>query len=245
MKLSPMASPFNIIGRQAFQEGSRVSLPPLEAGDHLSQKEFHARYEMMPENIKAELIGGVVYMQSSLKRSHGRSHSLLMHWLRCYEDETPGVEAYDNATAILGEDSEPQPDACLIVVPEKGGQTQFTPDDYLQGTPEFVGEIASSSESYDLHSKKLDYERAGVKEYLVVSLRQKKIVWFVNRAGHFEELSHEPDGFYRSQSFPSLWLDPNAFIALDGKRVISVLKMGMATLEHREFIKTLQSEPEA
>lgn len=69
----------------------------FETGDHLSQREFHTRYELMPESVKAELIGGIVYMQTSLKRSHGRSHSLLMHWLRYYEDETPGLECYDNA----------------------------------------------------------------------------------------------------------------------------------------------------
>ena len=214
--------------------------PPLEAGDHITQKEFHARYAIMPDNMKAELVGGVVYMQSSLKRSHGRSHSLLMHWLGCYAVETPGVEAYDNTTAILGEDSELQPDACLIVSPEKGGQMRFTPDDYLQGAPEFVGEIASSSESFDLHSKKRDYERAGVKEYLVVALRQQKLVWFVNRTGTFEELSRESDGSYHSQCFPGLWLDPTAFATLDGKGVIRVLNMGMATEEHAVFDQKLQ-----
>ena len=130
----------------------------FETGDHLSQREFHTRYELMPESVKAELIGGIVYMQTSLKRSHGRSHSLLMHWLRYYEDETPGVECYDNATNILSDESEPQPDACLIIVPDKGGQSRFTPDDYLEGAPELVGGVASSLESIDLHSKKRDYE---------------------------------------------------------------------------------------
>ena len=35
-------------------------LPPLEAGDHLDQATFHARYKAMPPSFHAELIGGMV-----------------------------------------------------------------------------------------------------------------------------------------------------------------------------------------
>src|SRR5437899_3365498 len=48
-----------------------AEMPPLENGDRLDQKTFHERYEAMPENVKAELIGGVVYMSSPLKPRHG------------------------------------------------------------------------------------------------------------------------------------------------------------------------------
>jgi hypothetical protein len=40
------------------------TLPPLANGDHLDQRTFHARYEAMPEDFRAELIGGIVYMTS-------------------------------------------------------------------------------------------------------------------------------------------------------------------------------------
>src|SRR5262249_8348710 len=98
------------------------TLPQLEAGDRLDQKTFHARYEAMPPGTRAELIGGVVHMPSPLKPRHGRMHAKLMGWLTTYEAESPGVECYDNTTAILGPESEPQPDAYLIVAPDKGGQ---------------------------------------------------------------------------------------------------------------------------
>jgi len=228
--------------RKSDSKQSEAALPPLEPGDHLDQKTFHARYEAMPEDVKAELIGGVVYMPAaSLKRPHGRSHSLLITWLQIYENETPGVEVYDNATNIMGDDSEPQPDACLIILPSKGGQMHFTDDDYLQGAPEFIGEVSSSTESYDLHSKKRDYERAGVKEYLVVALRQKKVLWFVNRNGKFEEKTCESDGLYHCEVFPGLWLDPDALIALDGKRLLKALALGVQTDEHERFSRLLDA----
>src|SRR5713226_3582698 len=89
----------------------KASLPPLEAGDRLDQKTFHARYEAMPEGTRAELVGGVVYMPSPLKRRHGRMHGRLVQWLCDYEDATPGTEAYDNASTLIDPESEPQPDA--------------------------------------------------------------------------------------------------------------------------------------
>jgi Uma2 family endonuclease len=205
----------------------------------LEQEAFHARYEAMSEDVRAELVGGVVYMPSPLKRRHSRPHLKLASWMDLYEEATPGVECHDSVTVILGPESEPQPDACLIVLPEKGGQTRITEDDFLEGPPELIAEIALSSESYDLHDKKDDYERAGVKEYLAVVLRQKKVFWFASRRGRFVELPPGRDGILRSEAFPGLWLDPDALLRLDGKRLKEVLQPGLTTPEHAAFVASL------
>jgi Uma2 family endonuclease len=219
-------------------------LPCLEPGDHLDQRTFHERYEATPEKVKAELIGGVVHMPAaSMARPHGRHHSLLVYWLVSYQVQTPGVEVYDNTTTIMSEDSEPQPDASLIILPDCGGQLRFTDDDYLEGAPELAAEIASSTESYDLHSKKRDYERVGVREYLVVALRQRRIFWFRNRDGRFEEAPPDSDGIYRSAVFPGLWMDCDAFLELNGRQISDVLQQGLATAEHASFIARLANRP--
>jgi Uma2 family endonuclease len=166
-------------------------------------------------------------------------HVLVSRWLDAYEDETPGVEAYDNTTAIMGPESEPQPDSFLIVVPEKGGQTRVSPDEYLEGAPEFIAEIASSTESIDLHDKRTDYEQAGVREYVVVALRQQRVYWFVNRNGTFVDLAPGSDGILRSEVFPGLWLDPAALLRHDKARVLEVLRQGLATPEHAAFAARL------
>jgi hypothetical protein len=96
-------------------------VPPLQPGDRLNQAEFHRRYEQYPEDVKFELIGGIVYMASPLRRSHATRHAELSLPLGLYQGLTPGVELLDNATAILGEKSEPQPDLALRILPEYGG----------------------------------------------------------------------------------------------------------------------------
>jgi Putative restriction endonuclease len=218
---------------------STQGLPPLENGDRLDQPTFHARYTAMPEQVRAELIGGIVYMSSPLKRRHGRYGFRLIHWLGEYELATPGTEGLENTTHILGPRSEPEPDGCLIILPECGGQTWEDEDGYVNGPPELVGEISYASESIDLHAKKEDYEKAGVREYLVVALRSQKVFWFMRRRGKFKELAAGADGILRSEVFPGLWLDPAALLRRDGKQVLAVLHQGIASPEHEAFVAKL------
>ena len=80
------------------------------------QAEFHRRYEAYPEDVKFELIGGIVYMASPLRWPHARYTNKLGMAFGLYEASTPGVEAGDDATAIRGDESEPQPDLALRIL---------------------------------------------------------------------------------------------------------------------------------
>jgi Uma2 family endonuclease len=212
--------------------------PPLESGDHLDQKTFHERYEAMPPDFRAELVGGVVFMPSPLKRPHSRGHGLLYSWVSGYEDATPGTESHLTATTILDNQAEPKPDVSLLIVAPSHGQTREE-NEYIVGPPDLLAEVASSSEAIDLHGKRLDYERTGVREYIVVALRQQRVFWFVRRNERFIELQPGTDGILRSEVFPSLWLDPQALLRVDRRRVLEVLRLGLATPEHAAFVARL------
>jgi len=214
-------------------------LRSLENGDCLDQKTFHARYEAMPEDVRAELIGGIVYMSSPLRPRHGRYSVRVIHWLAEYEVATPGTEVLDNTTGILGPESEPQPDGCLRILPECGGQTREDRKGNLHGGAELVAEISASTESIDLHAKKADYEKAGVREYIVVAFGANRVFWFIRRRGKFKELAPGADGIYRSETFPGLWLDPAALLRRDSKRLLAVLGQGLASAEHAAFLARL------
>jgi Uma2 family endonuclease len=216
-------------------------LPPLEAGDHLDQATFHSRYEAMPPDFRAELIGGVVFVPSPLRLEHGESHALVMGWLTNYWSATPGTSVRDNATAILRDDSEPQPDAALAIEPENGGQSGVSEDGYATGPPELIVEVASSSESIDLHAKRRDYEQAGVLEYVVVVLRQRVVRWFVLQDGTYREVEADARGLFTSSVFPVLWLDAPALLRRDGRQVMATLAQGLDTPEHAAFIQQLQA----
>ena len=106
-------------------------------------------------------------------------------------------------------------------------------------TPELVVEIARSSRAYDLGAKKADYERAGVLEYVVVELEPDRVHWFVRRDDRFEGLTPGPDGIFRSEVFPGLWLDPEALYRGDLVRLIGVLEQGLAMPDHAAFAERL------
>ena len=152
--------------------------PLLCNGDRMKQPEFHRRYEAYPENVKIELIGGIVYMASPLRRAHGVYHVSLSHVLATYQARTPGVEASDNATAILGEENEPQADLALRILPECGGQSSVDEDEYYTGPPELIAEIAHSTRAIAMNQKREDHERAGVLEYIVLCVEERQLHWF-------------------------------------------------------------------
>lgn len=215
-----------------------LTIPPLENGDKLTRWEFERRYQGMPHLKKAELIEGIVYMASPLRfESHAEPHANIIGWLALYKAATPGVRLGDNATVRLDLDNEPQPDALLRI--EKGGQSTISQDDYVEGAPELIVEIAASSASYDVHQKLNVYRRNQVQEYLVWRFYEQEFDWFRLQAGEYIKLEPDSDGITRSQIFPGLWLDKNALLTGDLGKVLAILQRGLETPEHQDFVNKL------
>lgn len=212
-------------------------IPLLENGDRLTRPEFERRYAAMPQVKKAELIEGIVYMPSPVRvRQHGRPHALVMGWLSNYWAATPGVDLCDNTTVRLDLDNEPQPDALLRI---EGGTSRISEDDYIEGAPEFVVEIAASSASKDLHDKLRAYRRNGVQEYLVWQIYEQQLNWFSLQAGEYVLLAADNQAVICSQVFPGLWLAGAALLQSDLAAVINCLNQGLQTVEHATFKKRL------
>lgn len=215
-------------------------IPPLENGDRLTRYEFERRYNAMPHLKKAELIEGVVYMPAALRfRSHGEPHGRIIGWLVFYGTMTPGVAVGDNPTVRLDVDNEPQPDAVLLINQEAGGQARISEDDYVEGAPELVVEVAASSVAIDLHAKKHAYRRNGVQEYLVWQVLDQKMSWFYLDAGEYLDLLPNQHGIWQSRVFPGLWLDGAALLEGNLQRVFEVLQTGLRSPEHTVFVEQL------
>lgn len=214
------------------------TLPPLENGDKLTRHEFERRYTAMPEVKKAELIEETVYMASPLRaKAHGKPYAHILGWLTAYEAATPGVEALDNATVRLDLYNEPQPDALLRL--ETGGQSSISEDDYVEGAPELIVEIAASSASLDLNQKRNVYRRNQVREYLVWRTYELAFDWFYWQNGEYVALTANDEGVVCSEVFPGLWLAKEALLTGDLARVLAVGQQGVASDEHQRFIEQM------
>ncbi|MBW4549530.1 MAG: Uma2 family endonuclease [Aphanocapsa sp. GSE-SYN-MK-11-07L] len=222
---------------------SKRLIPPLENGDRLSRFEFERRYEAMPYLKKAELVEGVVYMAAALRlRNHGEPHANLVIWLGNYKVATPGAVLADNTTVRLDLDNEPQPDVALFLDPGVGGQVRISEDDYIEGAPELIAEVAASSAAYDLGDKKKAYRRNGVREYIVWQMFENKLDWFVSENDGYVNLTPDTAGIIRSRIFPGLWLAEAELLAGNMQQVLAVLQTGLNSAEHLAFVQNLSDK---
>lgn len=129
---------------------------------------------------------------------------------------------------FLDEDTEVQPDACLFrLAPawrarlvESEGESGAV---YVEGTPDFVVEVAASSASYDLHDKMEAYRRAGVPECVVWQIYERRIDWFRLQDGAYVRVEPDDGGIIESAVFPGLRLAVAKILAGDDAGVIAAL----------------------
>jgi len=124
-------------------------------------------------------------------------------------------------------------------VPEFGGQSRTSEDDYVVGAPELVAEVAHSPRAIDLHAKKTDYARYGVVEYLVALLPERRLVGFDLRTDR--EYLADADGICRSRMFPGLWVHVEALFDNDLSRIMDSLAGGLVTSSHADLVSSLQA----
>ena len=214
---------------------------PFDNGDEMDQPTFHALYETTPEGFRAELIEGVVYFKMPVQLNHGRPQAKMATWISIYSAETPETDVGVAPTLKLGLTSEPEPDACLFLSPEGGGNCEIDEEDYLLGPPELVVEIANTTKATDLGRKKRDYERAGVKEYIVVMPSELKVIWFHRQKDRFVNLLPSSDGCIRSICFPGLWLKSDEVFSKSASAILRTLRLGLASPEHAAFVAKLNA----
>ena len=95
-----------------------------------------------------------------------------------YRIFTEGTDIGDPPTVRLDQENEPQPDVVVLIQPKSGGEVTVSDNDYIEGAPELVAEVAASTVSIDLGTKKKVYQRHGVQEYIVWRVLDGAVDWF-------------------------------------------------------------------
>ena len=196
---------------------------------------------------------------------HARPTGTVVTWLGTYSAFTPRVSMLDNATVRLDLDNEPQPDALLRIDAEAGGQSYLSGDDYVEGPPELIVEVAASSAAYDLHDKLSAYRRNGVREYIVWRTFDGAIDWFVLADGEYRRRipnvegpnvegpnvegpnmeGPNMEGVVESRAFPGLRLAVAAMLADDLAAVLADLRRGIESPAHADFVAGLEADAKA
>jgi Uma2 family endonuclease len=159
-----------------------------------------ADYLSWNDDERWELIDGVAYNMSpapTIRHQNiaGRLYSRLEQTLRGKPCQ-PFIAPVD---VVLSERDVVQPDVVVVCDPEKITEKN------IQGAPDLVVEVLSpSTAAKDLRQKKALYQRAGVREYLVIDpLEQYAQVWRSDEQQRF----HEAEIYAATDSLPLHVLD--------------------------------------
>jgi Uma2 family endonuclease len=218
---------------------SQASLERLRDGERLRADEFFRRYEAMPDCKKAELLNGIVYIGPPVKATHGRSDSRLCYWMGMYIQDFKLIEGGLNCTILLGDDAVPQPDGVMFY---RNGTSHLNQDGFITGPPEFVYEVAYSFSDRDIEPRCEVYERYGIQECLIWGLEERSFRWLSLHDGRYVELPMDQNGIIRSEVFPGLWLDAQAMLSGDGKRIIASTEPGRSSPEYLAMIERLSQK---
>jgi Uma2 family endonuclease len=120
-----------------------------------------------------------------------------------------------------------------------GGHAHVSDDDYLEGTPELIVEVAASSASYDLHVKREVYRRNGVQEYIVWRVYDRQIDWFRIEDARYVTVPPDASGVIHSRVLPGLRLAVSALLTGDLAHVLAEVQHGLTSAEHQAFVATL------
>src|SRR5262249_13094914 len=155
--------------------------------------------------------GGIVYMASPMKRGHGRYGTRLIRWLGEYEEATPDTEVLDNATNILGDESEPEPDGCLFICRNAVGRPGRTRPAILTAPPSKSPRSARApNPPICTARKRIRREPAFANTSSLPCGNSVSSVYPPPR--QVSRTGTRPGRHYRSEVFPGLWLDARALL---------------------------------
>src|SRR5919109_4084317 len=133
------------LSKRKSRTGNDRAVLPLRNGEHLSRAEFERRWDATPGLTHAELIEGIVFMPPPTTELHSGSHSAIFRYLDHYAVATRGVLARIGPSLRLDNKNEFQPDCLLRIDAAKLRRSWISPDNYIEGAPELVVEVAVSS----------------------------------------------------------------------------------------------------
>jgi len=176
--------------REAREERGRF----LGLGKAPARSFTYKEYCSWDEDIRCELIDGIVYMMSAPGAWHQftalEMARQLGNWL---EDKDCGAYIAPFDVRLFppqGDDDGSdtivvQPDVLVVCDPEKLADGKA-----CKGAPDFVVEVTSKgTKSKDFSEKKSLYERAGVREYWIVD--KNEVYCFALEDGKYKETAHD------------------------------------------------------
>ena len=136
-------------------------------------------YYAIPDDIRVELIDGVIYELASPSLNHQIVQTVLSHeFFTCINDhdrDCLAITAPFDVRLDRDEKTMVEPDILIVCDPDTDGKAN-----HLEGQPDLAVEILSpSTRDKDCTVKLRKYMNAGVKEYWIVDPENEKVMVYV------------------------------------------------------------------
>jgi Uma2 family endonuclease len=167
---------------------------------------FDQFYEMVDENVKADLLDGQIIRDSApIPR-----HALIVTWvgnvINVYAQQFDlGIVFGANTAVRLTKYQGPEPDVFFI----RKSRLGIVSEKYIDGPPDLCVEVVSkTSRQRDRGRKFVLYADHGVKEYWIIDPLRYTVEFYENQEGEWLEIKPDEQGRLHSKVLPGFWLKP-------------------------------------
>jgi len=167
---------------------------------------FDQFYEIVEENVKADLLDGKIIRDSPAIPKHGRLVTwigrLIGNFCEWFDlGEVLGATTTVRLTKYQG----PEPDVFFI----RKSRLRIIGEKYVGGPPDLCVEVISrSSRKIDRGRKFVLYAEHGVKEYWIIDPLRDAVEFYENQDGEWFEIKPDEQGRLHSKVLPGFWLNP-------------------------------------
>jgi Uma2 family endonuclease len=173
---------------------------------------FDQFYEIVEENIKADLLDGKIIRDSPAVPQHGKTCMWFSTLLTLYVQKFDLGEINGGTTTVrLSNYQGPEPDVFFV----RKSRLGIIGEKYLEGPPDLCIEVISkSSRRIDRGRKFVLYAEYGVKEYWIVDPLRFTIEFYENQDGEWFEILPDAEGRLHSKVIWNFWLKTKWFTSV-------------------------------
>jgi len=187
---------------------------------------FDEYLDWLTEETKADLIDGVIHMQSPPADIHERIFVFLIGILDVFVTRKKlGIVRGSRTTLKFSEGNGIQPDIVFI----SNASRQRVHPYYMDGAPEVVIEILSpSTRKLDRGKKMALYAKHGALEYWQIDPENQLAEFYRNHNGAWLPMLVNDDDIFRSEVIPGFWLDTQWLFAEENPDRLKVIMLILA-----------------
>jgi Uma2 family endonuclease len=165
---------------------------------------FDQFYEMVDENVQADLLDGKILRDSPAIPKHALTVTWVSNAISYYAEKLDlGIVSGATATMRLTKYQGPEPDVFFI----RKSRWSIVGENYFDGPPDLCVEVISkSSRKRDRGRKFVLYADHGVKEYWIIDPLRCTVEFYENQEGEWAEIKPDEKGRLNSKVLPGFWL---------------------------------------